>query len=268
MGATPPLKEVDAGEFDRVWKIALEVGQFERHFNTLQMSYRTLASTWLLAAFGAAGLIITKSDVRLPFSQLYVGTLVGIAGAVGIVLLWVLDILVYNQLLDACFDVGYRLEKTYKWLPPARMKMKRTQGDRGVSPRVVWFYVAGVASMFVLAASTCILGVHHDHPTVPLWVLILVGCIWFVLIVAVGSGLRAYSCTMRMRARVMEALEERPLDGPTLLKEVGIGQEDPPLIAWLVQNGIVRHDRILLRLRDDGLIKKMQDSKYYLNRPA
>ena len=50
---------------DEVWRMLLELGVQERHFNELESRYRTLASTWLLATFAALGFIATQDNVSI-----------------------------------------------------------------------------------------------------------------------------------------------------------------------------------------------------------
>lgn len=65
----------------------------ERHFNTVQSGYRTLASTWLLAAFAAIGFVLsTKLTLLVPRELVIAG--IGMAASIGIYLLWIIDLLV------------------------------------------------------------------------------------------------------------------------------------------------------------------------------
>jgi hypothetical protein len=47
-------------EFDHIWEVYKHVAKFEHHFNTLQSTYRTLASTWLLAMFVGIGYVMAN----------------------------------------------------------------------------------------------------------------------------------------------------------------------------------------------------------------
>ena len=68
---TIPDKDWKSGiEDDRqlVWAMIVEIGLNERHFNQLQTSYRTLASTWLLGLFAAAGFLLSRKASDLPLN--------------------------------------------------------------------------------------------------------------------------------------------------------------------------------------------------------
>src|SRR5215831_10526015 len=115
---------------DRIWKIYCELGVIERHFNNVQSTYRALASTWLLAALGGIGFVISKElTLRIP-SELIIGA-IGIAAGIGVYLLWVLDLLVYQRLLDAAYIEGRNLETNHQWLPQVRNNMRVLLGGAG-----------------------------------------------------------------------------------------------------------------------------------------
>ena len=66
--------------------------------------------------------------------------------------LWfILDLLVYHRLLEACFAEGLQLEVRHPWLPRIRQNMRGTLEGKGVLPRVRLFYQALVV-LFPLVA--------------------------------------------------------------------------------------------------------------------
>jgi len=160
------IERVDDKLFERVWKLVTEIGVQERHFNGLQSTYRYMASAWLLATFGAMGFALTqKIAVAIDYELLLAG--MALAGCAGIVLLWILDMLVYQRLLDACFVEGLILEKQHSWLPSLRSNMIASQ--RGRRPvfllRVVGFYLAPVVLLLVVATGAMALWLaHRDRP--------------------------------------------------------------------------------------------------------
>src|SRR5262245_38062724 len=97
------LDRVDDKLFDRTWKLITEIGVQERHFNGLQSTYRNMASGWLLATFGGMGFALTQK-ITVDYELLLAA--MAVAGSAGIVLLWTLDLMVYQRLLDACFAEG------------------------------------------------------------------------------------------------------------------------------------------------------------------
>ena len=145
------LDKVDKDTFDRVWRIAEEIGVQERHFNELQTGYRNLASTWLLATFAGMGFAISNTFHVDVAPELFVAAL-AMAGALGITLLWILDLLVYHRLLDACFIEGLILEERYPWLPPFRGNMMKTQTGQGVLFRTVGFYMIPIVLLIGIAS--------------------------------------------------------------------------------------------------------------------
>lgn len=162
---------------EQVWKVVLELGENERHFNQLQHQYRMLASTWLLAMFGGVGFAVSQEHLGAP-PELIV-TVLGLAGAVGLTQLWSLDLRVYHQLLDSCFTEGLRLERLHPWLPQIRAGMMATQGDgaaadarrarkpAGVLARVVWFYMTAALISLIVAFVGLAVDVAGRWPQLP-----------------------------------------------------------------------------------------------------
>lgn len=155
------LHSIKRDEFENVWNVFQEIGIEERHFNQLQSSYRTLASTWLLAGFTGIGFVISKETINVPIDRLLIVAGIGLAISIGLIMLWNLDLMVYHQLLSACFEEGLMLEKKYPWLPSIRINMMARMKGRGVIPRVVWFYVAGNTVSLSISAVGLIFWVYN-----------------------------------------------------------------------------------------------------------
>jgi hypothetical protein len=132
------------------WLTITEIGLQERAFNTLQATYRALASTWLLATFGAVGFVWSLgAKAPLPVPSEVVVLFIGIAGAVGITLVWLLDLMVYHRLLEVVFWTGLAVELEHQPdIPPMRLHMF-SLGP--VTPRVKLFYLAMLAAPLTIA---------------------------------------------------------------------------------------------------------------------
>ncbi len=151
----PPAKPAPTSE-----TVALlqEMGNYERHFNQLQSTYRSFASAWLLAAFGAMGFVLTQTGAQkflLPPHLLIAA--VALAACIGIVLLWYMDVRVYHRLLEGCFDSAHELESQYQ-LPAFRERMRTALGEGRVSRAITVYYgVPGgiLALIFVASLFRC-----------------------------------------------------------------------------------------------------------------
>jgi hypothetical protein len=146
------IDSVDKETFERVWKVAQEIGVQERHFNGLQTGYRNMASVWLLATFSGLGFAISQK-LEVTVQREFLIIVIAIAGGVGIALLWVLDLLVYHRLLDSCFIEGLILEERYSWLPAFRSNMMTTQNKQGVVFRTVGFYLAPIVLLILISTA-------------------------------------------------------------------------------------------------------------------
>lgn len=144
----PPAKKE---AFEVTWPLYQELAEQLRHFNTLQSHYRTMSSTWLLAAIGGIGFIYTNA-ATLPFKSDGAAAIVATAAAVGISLLWVLDVLVYHQLLIANDEALGDLEAQHEWLPRVRSIGSQLRVGRSVRENISLFYIGSVLLLMLIAA--------------------------------------------------------------------------------------------------------------------
>jgi len=129
-------------ERERIFKAYCELGQIERSHSNIQSSYRTLASTWMLAAFAGIGVVIsTKGEFAFPVPRELLVVVIALAGAIGLGLLWVLDLLFYQRLLDAAYIEAKDLEDRHRWLPQLRNTMRELLGGKGLQI-VLSYYIA------------------------------------------------------------------------------------------------------------------------------
>jgi hypothetical protein len=128
----------------------VEIGLMERHHSTMQFQVRALASTWLLAAFAGLGFILTnKLNITLPVE--WVVMIIGFFAFTGLLLLWVLDLLILQRLLDAAYIEGLELEKRHRWLPGVRTKARVLLKGKGL-PRITLFYIVAVSMPLLIMA--------------------------------------------------------------------------------------------------------------------
>jgi len=138
-----------------VWDMYKNLTEQCQHFNSIESTYRTLASTWLLAAFAGTGFILKELHAENP--GFFIAAVAG-AAAVGIFLLWLLDLMVYHRLLAAAFAEQMALENQHEWLPQVAHGMMAAHNGAGVVPRVVWFYIASYTLLIGIASVALVLG--------------------------------------------------------------------------------------------------------------
>src|SRR5262247_2472376 len=112
---------------DSLVKLYLAIGEAERHLGTIQSHYRLLASTWTLACLGAIGFVLTSQgfdDVNLERELACAG--IALSGSVSILILWLVDIHVHQQLLSMWYNEGRVMEAVLPWLPQVRHQTRRT----------------------------------------------------------------------------------------------------------------------------------------------
>lgn len=126
--------------FDQLMEIYNHIGEEERHFNSLELEYRKLASHWLLVALGAIGFVLSKKEV-VPINIWVLVIGICVAASVGILVIWFLDMKVYHELLHAAFREGVRLEREFpQLLPQIRNNMIKSQEGGDIIRRVMLYY--------------------------------------------------------------------------------------------------------------------------------
>jgi hypothetical protein len=115
-----------APDEESVVKLYLGIGEAERHFNTIQSAYRLLASTWTLAALGGIGYVLTsRRSLGIEVDKQLICGAIALSGAASILILWLVDIRVYQQILSQHFNEGMAMEAGEPWLPQPRNQTRR-----------------------------------------------------------------------------------------------------------------------------------------------
>jgi hypothetical protein len=189
---------------ERVWDVYKHLCGQCVHFNSLESTYRTLASTWLLAAFAGIGFVL--KDLDSEYQALYIAA-IGAAAAAGIFLLWLMDLMVYHRLLGAAFAEQLALENRHAWLPQMAHGMMRAHDGAGVVPKIVWFYIASYGLLVGIASVAAVRG------AAPTWSLpaqlASMGACFAVVGVAVGKYMHASSTSRTKEHAAFEEHDER-----------------------------------------------------------
>lgn len=150
----------DCSSESLLWKAYCELGLMERHHGTLQGHYRVLASTWLLAALGAIGFVLSDEFVSPLFPKEWLVALMGFAAAAGIGLLWAIDLLVYQRLLDAAYIEGRSLESAQLWLPQVRNNIRHLLGGEGLV-LIAWYYIVTAVVLTAIGGGALLVYAAH-----------------------------------------------------------------------------------------------------------
>jgi len=203
----------DNNEQDRVWKIYCELGLIDRHFNNAQSNCRALASTWMLATFAGIGVVISK-DLSVQFPKELIIAAMGLASAVGLSLLWMLDLLVYQRLLDSAYYEARKLEIDQPWLPQVRNNMRKLLKGRSLA-LIALFYIVTAESMVLISGIALGLWLHKlGQRRVTYLAELAVYAAVFVLFP--GFMYRRTSTTPDLEATLKNATEPRPSRRPPL----------------------------------------------------
>ncbi len=142
------------------WQKIQLITSAEHHFNDLCFKIRILASTWLLACMGGVGFLLSKTiNVDLQTNQLLI--LLCWVGAIGTMVLWVLDLLIYQKLLNAWFSSREKIEHRNTDFPQIFREIKATQPGGRASNLIRVFYIALVSLPLFISMYIAIY--MHEH---------------------------------------------------------------------------------------------------------
>lgn len=137
------------------WEIIKTITEAEHHFNNLCFKIRALASTWLLATFAGVGFLLEKTIREgIPIDHLLV--LLCWVGSIGILVLWILDLQIYQKLLNAWFDAREPIEERNAHFPQMRELIKATQPGGRASNLIKTFYICLCSAPLMFAIYVCI----------------------------------------------------------------------------------------------------------------
>ena len=133
------MSEVHASR-EHLWNVYKELGEMEKHFGDLQFRCRTLASTWVLASLAGFGFLITNNVGG--FGDLLV-FLVGVCASGALFVMWIMDLNIYQKLLDAAFIEGMSLENAQPWLPSIRNNRRELLKGTALG-KLTYYYSAAI----------------------------------------------------------------------------------------------------------------------------
>lgn len=137
----------------------------ETHFNELQQKTRAIASTWILAGFGAIAYFIkTSAPAHEYFSAYTLINLICLMVVVGLLILWVIDQMVYQQLLNANFVSGLFHEFKNADTPPIRTLMVVASGYGGMGRCYNLFYFIPMTAFTVFSTAAMVLELSSSQP--------------------------------------------------------------------------------------------------------
>lgn len=169
---------------DELWAIYTYIGVCERHFNSIQEKYRVLTSTWLLATVAAVAYIFVNKD-HLPISPSVIASTIAFIGSIGVTLLWLLDVKVYQTFLSSFYEEGLILEQTQNWLPSIRKRIRNR--FKGKVPVLISIYYLG-SMIFLFFVGMCALIISlesgwRSEAAIPLVLAIFCSCAMVLVLI-------------------------------------------------------------------------------------
>lgn len=137
------------------WEIIKTITEAEHHFNNLCFKIRALASTWLLATFVGVGFLLKELAMSEPNATQMMIMLCWI-GAVGIMVLWVLDLCIYQKILTAWFNSREQIEEDNLDFPQMWKNIKDTQPGQTAFHLLKIYYLALSWAPLLLSIYICL----------------------------------------------------------------------------------------------------------------
>lgn len=135
-----------------IFEVYKHLRDFEADFNRLQDGLKKMASGWLLATFAGVGYSYKTNPEEYYFlvDNAVLAVVVCLLGAVGIFVLWILDQMVYQNLLRGAFLEGCRMEKENPTLPQVRRLMMYVSQHQGMGRYLQLFYAIPLVILTLL----------------------------------------------------------------------------------------------------------------------
>lgn len=129
-----------------------DIHDYEQHFNGVQMKLRSIASTWMLASLGGiAFLLVNEIKVDLVFNRYNLINAISAMTVIAMFILWLIDQMAYQRLLNSCLVVDLYGEYKDKSKPPLKAMMAIAAGT-GMTKFYNWFYFLPMMFFTVFSA--------------------------------------------------------------------------------------------------------------------
>lgn len=180
----------------------------EIHFCNLQYKYREYTIYWVMGIFGAIGFLMSKKTSALPVNEFFLISCITIAGSVAIALIWSIDILLYQKLLDTVFIQELEMERKYSFLPQVRHKMLFLSQDISSIKIQSTFYI-GIISMCLLSSFFTIF---YSEINSEKWYFLLTMLIPLILIIIIIRAMHKQSGDINQHMHYLNENKNETLD--------------------------------------------------------
>ncbi|HSW85913.1 MAG TPA: hypothetical protein VLG49_00275 [Rhabdochlamydiaceae bacterium] len=164
-----------------------QIATFLQHYNGIQVTYKTFASSWLLATFIGIGYALSVNEVNLPFHPLIIIAFVALASSTGIFLIWYLDLIICEQSIAAVLYEGIEMEKKYPWLPRYYNNVNDNCKLLSYINLKSFFYIGCIGILFITMGASLAYYVVSENKSnlfmlIPVFTILLIALAGFILI--------------------------------------------------------------------------------------
>jgi hypothetical protein len=168
-----------------------QISESLQHYNNIQVTYRTFASSWLLASFIGMIYSLSSREVNLPFHPLITVAFICLASITGIVLIWYMDLIITERSIAAFVYDGVELEKKYLWLPRFYTNNSSFSGLVSYIHLKGIFYIGCVSTLLFMMGAALSFYKYLSHwglwPVIPFITLVITFLVAYCLVLAMGK---------------------------------------------------------------------------------
>lgn len=140
---------------------------YENHYNVIQMRYKQLAVTWVLATFIGIGYLLSGFEASLPIDPKLAVMFLCLFAAEGIFLIWFLDVNVYYKLIESIFGETIKFESQHDFIVKTHNNIINSHNIESEPHKFHgYFYLTFIGFFLIIASVSLVLHLYTINPTI------------------------------------------------------------------------------------------------------
>lgn len=157
-----------------------QLNPFANFFGHIENHYKKVAFTWLISSFVAIQYLFSYEAKNMPINPVLILVFVSFLAIFGIILIWFLDVIVYQTYFYSVILEEAKLEKKNKWLPKINLNFGAAQYKEKKYSVSSFFYMG---CLFILLFIMCLSMLKLVQFNTLYSVLIIVFFVFFLFVV-------------------------------------------------------------------------------------
>ena len=137
-----------------IYGLYSQLNPFANFFGHIEHHYKKVAFTWLVSSFVAIEYLFSYEATNMPINPILALVFVSFLAIFGIILIWFLDVMVYQTYFYSVILEEAKLEKKYKWLPKINFNFGAAQYKEKKYSVSSFFYIGcNTILLFIMCLS-------------------------------------------------------------------------------------------------------------------